>query len=69
VGVSLHNMMLPHRPDVATLAKASTSTLEPVKLTNTMAFMLETRFPQHVTRYAAALQGCRRTTAVAGRGY
>jgi len=27
-----------------------------VKLTNTMAFMFETRYPQHVTKYAANLK-------------
>jgi len=31
--------------------------LKPVKLTGTMAFMFETRFPQHVTKYAAELEG------------
>ncbi len=30
--------------------------LEPVKLTNTLAFMFETRFPQHLTHYAATLE-------------
>ena len=29
---------------------------EPVKLANTLAFMFETRFPQHLTRYAAELE-------------
>jgi homogentisate 1,2-dioxygenase len=55
-GVSLHNMMLPHGPDAATFSKASTVPLDPVKLTNTMAFMFETRYPQHVTKYAANLK-------------
>jgi homogentisate 1,2-dioxygenase len=58
-GVSLHNCMLPHGPDTAAFNKASTAKLEPHKLTNTMAFMFETRFPQHLTSYAvtsAALQ-------------
>ena len=35
------------------LEHASTVELKPVKLTGTMAFMFETRFPQRVTRYAA----------------
>jgi homogentisate 1,2-dioxygenase len=34
---------------------ASTADLKPVKLTGTMAFMFETRYPQRLTRYAAQL--------------
>ena len=30
--------------------------MKPVKLDHTMAFMFETRFPQHLTRYAAELE-------------
>jgi homogentisate 1,2-dioxygenase len=52
-GVSLHNCMLPHGPDADAFHHASTVDLKPVKLTNTLAFMFETRFPQRVTRYAA----------------
>ena len=52
-GFSLHNMMLPHGPDKAAFDKASQAELKPVKLTDTMAFMCETRFPQQLTRYAA----------------
>ena len=54
-GISLHNMMLAHGPDASGFEKASRVELKPVKLENTMAFMFETRFPQMVTRYAAAL--------------
>ena len=52
-GFSLHNMMLPHGPDDTAFEHASNGELKPVKLTGTMAFMFETRFPQRVTRYAA----------------
>ncbi|MEM9140544.1 MAG: homogentisate 1,2-dioxygenase domain-containing protein, partial [Pseudomonadota bacterium] len=52
-GMSLHNMMLPHGPDGDAFEKATKSNLEPMKLTNTMAFMFETRFPQHLTEFAA----------------
>jgi len=52
-GMSLHNMMLPHGPDREAFEKASTSDLRPEKLDNNMAFMFETRFPQHLTRFAA----------------
>jgi homogentisate 1,2-dioxygenase len=54
-GISLHNCMLPHGPDANSFEHASNAALAPVKLTGTMAFMFETRFPQRVTRYAANL--------------
>ena len=54
-GFSLHNQMLPHGPDTQAFEHASNGELKPVKLTGTMAFMFETRFPQRVTKYAAEL--------------
>ena len=52
-GSSLHNCMLPHGPDTEAFEHASNVKLEPMKLSNTLAFMFETRFPQRVTRFAA----------------
>ena len=52
-GMSLHNMMLPHGPDRTAFEGASNAELDPVKLDDTMSFMFETRFPQHLTRFAA----------------
>jgi homogentisate 1,2-dioxygenase len=52
-GLSLHNMMLPHGPDRDAFEKASNAELKPEKLDNTMSFMFETRFPQHLTAFAA----------------
>jgi homogentisate 1,2-dioxygenase len=54
-GMSLHNQMLPHGPDSDAFDHASNVELKPVKLTNTLAFMFETRFRQRVTKYAADL--------------
>ncbi len=54
-GFSLHNCMLPHGPDSEAFAKASAAELKPHKFEGTMAFMLETRHPQRVTRYAFEL--------------
>ena len=54
-GFSLHNQMLPHGPDADAFTHASNVELKPVKLTNTLAFMFETRFRQRVTGYAAGL--------------
>ena len=51
----LHNQMLPHGPDATAFEHASNVELKPVKLTGTLAFMFETRFPQRVTKYAAEL--------------
>jgi homogentisate 1,2-dioxygenase len=54
-GISLHNMMLPHGPDVEAFEAASNADLKPQKLEGSLAFMFETRFPQRVTAYAAGL--------------
>jgi len=51
-GMSLHNCMLPHGPDRQAFESASNMPLEPSKLDNTMSFMFETRFPQHLTQFA-----------------
>ncbi|MEM7214343.1 MAG: homogentisate 1,2-dioxygenase [Pseudomonadota bacterium] len=52
-GMSLHNMMLPHGPDRDAFEGASNADLKPAKLENTMSFMFETRFPQHLSEFAA----------------
>jgi homogentisate 1,2-dioxygenase len=51
-GASLHNCMSGHGPDAETYAKASTADLKPQKLTDTLAFMFETRFVCRPTKYA-----------------
>jgi homogentisate 1,2-dioxygenase len=54
-GASLHNCMAAHGPDAASFAKAAAAdTSSPQRLTNTMAFMFETRLPIRPTRYALA---------------
>jgi len=52
-GLSLHNCMLPHGPDRNAFEGASNAALKAEKLDNTMSFMFETRFPQHLTEWAA----------------
>ena len=52
-GMSLHNMMLPHGPDRNAFEGASNEDLGPVRQRETMQFMFETRFPQHLTAFAA----------------
>jgi len=51
-GVSLHNCMQPHGPDVATFDKASRAQLVPHKQENTLAFMFESRYVFRPTKFA-----------------
>ena len=52
-GSSLHNSMSGHGPDAQTFEKASTAdTSKPQVITDTMAFMFETRFVWRPTAYA-----------------
>src|SRR5579872_5572179 len=52
-GASLHNCMSGHGPDAATFAKASEAdTTRPQRVSDTMAFMFETRTVIHPTRLA-----------------
>ncbi|SHK03877.1 homogentisate 1,2-dioxygenase [Roseomonas rosea] len=67
-GFSLHNCMLPHGPDMSAFEAASNAELKPHKLEGTMAFMLETRLPQRVTRYAAEAPQFQRDYAGYGAG-
>lgn len=55
-GMSLHNCVLPHGPDADAFSKASSIPLEPKKLSQTMAFMFEMRFPQQLTQFAVGLR-------------
>ncbi len=52
-GVSLHNIMLPHGPDRQAFEGASNAKLQSERLSDTMSFMFETRFAQHLTDFAA----------------
>lgn len=51
--MSLHNWMLPHGPDKTAFDRASHGNLSTVKLTDTLPFMFETRFPHELTLSAA----------------
>lgn len=66
-GISLHNTMLPHGPDRDAFERASAAELKPHKLEGTLAFMFETRFKQHVTRFAAEHPGLQAPYAGYGR--
>src|SRR5690606_25387254 len=51
-GASLHNCMSPHGPDADTFEKASTASLAPQRLGDTLAFMFESRYLFHPTQQA-----------------
>jgi homogentisate 1,2-dioxygenase len=51
-GLSLHNLMSGHGPDVDSWRKASQAELKPVKIEGTMAFMVETCWPYRPTQFA-----------------
>ena len=51
-GLSLHNMMSGHGPDVESWRKASEAELKPVKIEGTMAFMVESCWLYKPTRFA-----------------
>ena len=51
-GLSLHNLMSGHGPDVETWRKASEAELKPQKIEGTMAFMVESCWPYRPTAWA-----------------
>jgi homogentisate 1,2-dioxygenase len=51
-GLSLHNLMSGHGPDVDSWRNASDAELKPVKIEGTMAFMVETCWPYRPTQWA-----------------
>jgi homogentisate 1,2-dioxygenase len=51
-GVSIHNCMSAHGPDLATYEKATTEKLKPRKIENTLAFMWESRYVWRPTKHA-----------------
>ncbi|WP_112382601.1 homogentisate 1,2-dioxygenase [Sphingomonas carotinifaciens] len=51
-GLSLHNLMAGHGPDLASWQGASHAALKPHKIDGTMAFMLESCWPYRPTRFA-----------------
>jgi homogentisate 1,2-dioxygenase len=51
-GISLHNCMVPHGPDAEAFTRASSAELTPHKLTDTLAFMFESRWRFLPTEFA-----------------
>ena len=57
-GLSLHGMMSAHGPDAATTERAMAADLVPHKLTDTLAFMFETRQVLIPTHHALSIPQC-----------
>jgi homogentisate 1,2-dioxygenase len=51
-GVSIHNCMSAHGPDLATFERASAAELKPHKIDNSLAFMWESRYVFRPTKWA-----------------
>jgi len=51
-GISIHNCMSAHGPDLSTYEKAISEKLEPHKIENTLAFMWESRYVFRPTAFA-----------------
>jgi len=51
-GISIHNCLQGHGPDVATFAKASAADLKPHRIEDTLAFMWESKFVFRPTKFA-----------------
>jgi homogentisate 1,2-dioxygenase len=61
-GASLHNAMVPHGPDADAFERASHADLQPQKLDNTLAFMLESRLRFVPTAWAMQGSGALEAT-------
>jgi homogentisate 1,2-dioxygenase len=53
-GISIHNQMSAHGPDLASFERASNAGLEPHKIENSLAFMWESRYVFRPTRFAVS---------------
>jgi homogentisate 1,2-dioxygenase len=68
-GLSLHNLMAGHGPDVESWRKASEAELAPHKIEGTMAFMVESCWPYRPTRFALETDALQRDYDSAWGGF
>jgi homogentisate 1,2-dioxygenase len=68
-GVSIHNCMSAHGPDLATFEKATAAKLEPHKVQDTLAFMWESRYVWRPTRFAMGARELQRDYDGVWRGF
>jgi len=68
-GISLHNCMSAHGPDLASFEKASTAELKPHKIENTLAFMWESRYVFRPTKFAMGARELQKNYDAAWGGF
>jgi homogentisate 1,2-dioxygenase len=68
-GMSVHNLMAGHGPDVASWKAASETDLRPHKIEDTLAFMVESCWPFRPTRFAMASEALQRDYDTAWGGF
>jgi homogentisate 1,2-dioxygenase len=68
-GLSLHNLMSGHGPDVASWKGASDAELKPHRIEGTMAFMVESCWPFRPTRFAMSTPALQRDYDAAWGGF
>jgi homogentisate 1,2-dioxygenase len=68
-GLSLHNLMSGHGPDVASWKAASEAELKPHKIEDTLAFMVESCWPFHPTGFAMETEALQRDYDTAWGGF
>jgi homogentisate 1,2-dioxygenase len=68
-GLSLHNLMAGHGPDVASWKAASEAELKPHRIDGTMAFMVESCWPYRPSRFALGAEALQRDYDAAWGGF
>jgi homogentisate 1,2-dioxygenase len=68
-GVSIHNCMSGHGPDLATYRKASSATLTPHKIDSALAFMWESRYVFRPTKAAMAAKELQKNYDMVWEGF
>jgi len=68
-GISLHNCMSAHGPDLASFERASAAVLKPHKIENTLAFMWESRYVFRPTKFAMGARELQKNYDAAWGGF
>ena len=68
-GISIHNCMSAHGPDLATFDRATEAELKPYKIDQTLAFMWESRYVWRPTRFAMSARQLQRDYDRVWRGF
>jgi len=68
-GISIHNCMQPHGPDLATFDKASAAELKPHRIEKSLAFMWESKYVFRPTKFALGAPQLQRDYDAAWSGF